>query len=300
MIRQYTSLGTDKKTLLGALQVEWDLPVCQFALPTGNDTLRVWGISLQEIKNASTYNGKLMTVYAGMAPGLPLANTQPPAGIIMEGVINQCFGNWQGTDMTLDFVIVYGIGGTPELPKNIVLNWKKGIPLGAAIQNTLAVAAPGTKCTVTVNPNLILGQDEPGFYENMSQFTEYLNRVSRHIIGGKYPGVNITYRGGQFFVFDNSSPSAPKSILFTDLIGQPAWLGPNEIQFKTVMRSDINVSDYVKLPPGQVTTAAQSQSQFRDGAIINGNFQIDQVRHIGSFRQPDGASWVTVFNGHPT
>lgn len=285
--------------MLGALNIEIDAPVYQFALPMGNDTVRVWGISLQEIKDASNYNKKVMRVYAGMSEGLPLANPAQQ-GLILEGVINQCFGNWQGTDMTLDFVIVYGIGGTPLEPKNLTLNWQKGLTLGEAVKATLAIAAPSVKCTNTTSANLILNQDEPGFYYNMAQFAEYVKGVSKHIIGGDYPGVNINFRNNEFFITDGTTKTSPKAVVFTDLIGQPTWLNPNEIQFKTVMRADLNLSDFITLPPGQVTTAAQSQSQFRDKSIFQGTFQLDQIRHVGSFRQPDAGSWVTIFNCHPT
>ncbi len=298
-IRRYSSLDAKGNVMLGALNIEIDAPVYQFALPMGNDTVRVWGISLQEIKDASKYNGKTMRVYAGMSKGLPLANPKQ-ANLLFEGVVNQCFGNWQGVDMTLDFVVVYGIGGSELNPKNLSFNWSQGMTLGTAIKNTLAIAAPNVTCNVAVSDGLVLGQDEPGFYENMVQFAEYVKEVSRHIMGGNYPGVNINFRNNQFYVTDGTTQTAPKPIVFTDLVGQPTWLASNEIQFKTIMRADLNVSDYVTLPQGQVTTAAQSQSQFRNGSILKGNFQIDQIRHVGNFRQPDGNSWVSIFNAHPT
>lgn len=59
------------------------------------------------------------------------------------------------------------------------------------------------------------------------------------------------------------------------------------------MRGDLNVSDIVKLPPGQVTTQAQSFSQFRQASAIQGTFMIQKIRHVGNFRQPQGAAWGT-------
>lgn len=284
--------------MLGALNVELDVPVIQFATPMGNSTVRVWGIGINDIKNASYYNNMVLKLYAGMAKGLPLANPKQQ-GLLMEGVINQCFGNWQGVDMTLDFVVVYGIGGTVVNPQNLVLNWTKGTTLGAAIKAALAVAAPTISCNDFSSPNLVQDHDEPAAYANLAQLSEYAYQKSRALLKGDYPGISLVLRNGAFFIYDNTTPKTPKDIVFTDLIGQPAWLASNEIQFKTAMRGDINVSDYIRLPPSQVSTQAQSYSQYRDGSVIQGSFMVDQVRHIGNFRQPDGNSWVTVFNAHP-
>lgn len=298
LIKQYTSLDSSGTTMLGALQIELDVPVIQFATPMGNGTIRVWGIPITDIKAASTYNNKVLKLYGGMAKGLPLANPKQQ-GLLLEGIINQCFGNWQGVDMTLDFIVVYGIGGTVVNPQNLVLNWTKGKTLGAAIKSALAVAAPTISCNDSSSPNLVQDRDEPGFYSNLEQLAEYAYRKSRSLLKGNYPGISVVLRNGAFFIYDNTTQTSPKSIAFTDLIGQPAWLAPGEIQFKTAMRGDISVSDYVTLPPSQVTTQAQSYSQYRDGSILQGSFMVDQVRHVGNFRQPDGNSWVTVFNAHP-
>jgi hypothetical protein len=308
LIRKFSSLDSSGVTMLGALNVELDMPSYPFANPSGNDTLRVWGIPLKENAAASNYNNKLIRVYAGMSKGLPLANPKQQ-GLILEGIVNQCFGNWQGVDMTLDFIIVYGIGGTELAPKNLVLNWSKGITLGAAVKSTLMVAAQnalgsaGPPVTVVDNTSsaLVLSQDEPGFYENMAQFAGFVRTVSRHINPDpKYPGVNIAFRGNTFYLYDGTTIAAPKAIAFQDLVGQPAWLDFQTVQFKTAMRGDFNVSDYVILPKGQVTTQAQSSSQFRSQSAISGVFQLDMIRHVGNFRQPDANSWVTVFNCHLT
>ena len=299
LIKQYTSLDSSGATMLGALNIELDVPAFQFATPMGNDTIRIWGISLTDIKAASTYNNKILKLYAGMAKGLPLANPKQQ-GLLLEGVINQCFGNWQGVDMTLDFVVVYGIGGTSIAPKNLVLNWTKGQTLGAAIKAALAVAAPTIACNDFSSPNLVQDKDEPAFYENLAQLSEYAYRKSLSLMKGTYPGLSLALKNGAFFIYDNTTQSAPKAISFTDLIGQPTWLAPNEIQFKTAMRGDIGVNDYITLPPSQITTQAQSFSQYRNGSILQGTFMVDQVRHVGNFRQPDGGSWVTIFNAHPS
>jgi hypothetical protein len=98
----------------------------------------------------------------------------------------------------------------------------------------------------------------------------------------------------QIVAYDGSTQANAKQIQFTDLIGQPTWYQFGVTQFKTAMRADINVNDYIKMPAGQVTTTAQSASQYRQGSVFSGTFWVSSVRHVGNFRQQDSNSWVTI------
>lgn len=293
---RYTSIVETGVNNPGALNIELDVPVYALDAPVGAATIRVWGISIQEIGAAFDLNQKLIKVYAGMGKGLPLASPDQ-AGLILQGQIQQAFGNWEGTNQTLD-LIVNADSGTQTAPKNIILNWKKGVNLANAIESTMAVAFPDFTTSVNISDKLVLNQDEQGYYQTMIQFAQYIKNVSRHIVGGTYSGVNIVIKEKEFVVYDGSTPTDPFPIAFTDLIGQPTWLGLGQIQFKCVMRADITVSDFVSLPEGQTTTTAQSYSQYRNKSDFQGAFMIDAVRHVGNFRQADAASWVTVFNAH--
>ena len=290
-IKSYTSQvnGTNDP---GALNVEMDVLVAPFAQPFGDSYVRVWGIDLQTIGQASDLNFKNITVYGGMAKGLPLANPKQ-AGILFQGAIRQAFGNWQGTSQTLD-LLVGATGGDPVAPQNIVFTWKKGQPMSAAIMATLAAAAPGFKLTINISPKLVFTEDVHGYYQSLTQFAQMIKNLSAQIIGSTYGGVDILINQNQFIVYDGTTQAAPKQIAFTDLIGQITWIGPGQISIKCVMRADILVGDYVKLPPGQIVTTAQSFSQYRNGSIFQGVFQVFSVRHVGNFRQPDGSAWVTV------
>src|ERR1700752_2385438 len=104
LIQQFTSLNTLGQTIPGALNVELDIPVFRMAEPAGAAYVRVWGISIKDIGQAFDLNGKNIEVSAGMAKGLPLANPKQ-SGLILQGTIQQAFGNWQGFDQTLDFVV---------------------------------------------------------------------------------------------------------------------------------------------------------------------------------------------------
>jgi hypothetical protein len=293
--RRYTSYdAASGSTLPGALTVELDIPVYTFETPAGAAYVRVWGIGLAEIGQSSNFNGKEIQVFGGMAKGLPLANPAQ-AGLLARGQIFQAFGNWQGVNQSLDFVF-YASTGSASAPMNLVINWMAGMQLSAAINDTLQTAFPTYKRTINISPNLILSHDEPGLHQSLTQFASYINSVSKSIIGGAYSGVRMVIRNGEIFVFDGTTPTTPKKIVFTDLIGQPTWIDFGTIQIQCVMRADIQVGDYISLPQSQVTTTVQSNSQFRNSLVFQGSFLVNRVRHVGNFRQPDAASWVTVID----
>jgi len=282
----------------GALQIELDITEYPFATPAGNSMVRVWGVSLQTISQASDFNGAPINVYVGMSKGLPLANPLQ-AGLVCSGTILQAFGNWIGTDMTLDLIIIADGGATQGDPKNFVFNWKKGQPLNEVISSTLATAYPSYTSQINIDPNVVLSQDETAYFQTIEQFAQYIKSMSATVIGGTYAGIDIVLKDGQFNVYDGTTQQNPISINFTDLIGQPTWIGPNIIQFNTVMRADLSVGDYIKFPTTQVTTTAPSQSQTRDKSAFQGVFAINYVRHVGNSRQPDAQSWISTFNCYP-
>jgi len=288
VLREWSSLDAKGNVIPGALNIELDAPVFVMAIPMGAAYVRLWGISLKDIGQAMDLNGQTIEVYAGMSKGLPLANPKQ-AGLILQGTIQQAFGNWQDTNMTLDFV-VNPAGGTLDAPANLVLTWRKGQKLSDAIKATLALAYPTYTASINISDKLVLAQDEPGYYQTLVQFAAYVKQVSQSIAGA---GVDIMVKDGAFTVSDGSVAATPKDIAFTDLIGQPSWTGLQTIQFKTVMRADINPLDYIKMPKAQTTQSQQSYSQYRQSSTFQGTYLVKSVRHVGNFRQPDANAWAT-------
>lgn len=299
VLKDYNSY-VNGQTDPGALNVEMDIQVAPYDTPVGGSFVRVWGIPLTDIGQAADLNFKNIAVYGGMQAGLPLANPAQ-AGLLVSGSVMQAFGNWRDVDMTLDINLVAGGTGSaaPSIlaPVNLTQNWKAGTPLAAAIRTTLAAAFPSIKSNIDISPNLVLAHDEPGFYGNLAQFAKYVNDVSQAIVGGdNYGGVRITIQDGAFVVYDGTTTKKPVQIAFDDLIGQVTWKAAQIVNFTTVMRADLHAGDYVMLPPGQVTTTAQSLSQYREGSVFTGKFQINNVRHVGNYRAESGDYWVSVFD----
>lgn len=294
----------------GALLVELDVPVTTFTQPFGLAYITIWGISLKTIGQASDLNNKKIKVYAGMQKGLPLANPKQ-AGLIVQGYVLQAFGNWIGTTQNLCFNIAGGDGpngtGSNAAPKNIVVNWKTGQPLGTAIAATLSTAFPGIKQSINIGSNLVLPNDEVGPFNTLEQLATYVKSMSKMINKDpNYVGVDISLINDEIKVYDGNvdgAPTAPKQptqIAFTDLIGQPTWIGPQMIQTKTVMRADLAVGDPIKLPKSQATTTSASLSQYRQNSVFQGQFQIATIHHVGNSRQPDANAWITTIDAFPT
>jgi hypothetical protein len=307
------------KTLPGAWDIIFDIPIVGLAATTWNATIQIWGISLAEISQANNFGltaggkpGFNISMFVGMQKGLPLANPKQ-AGLIFSGSIVQAFGNWINVDMTLDIVAAPVLSsasqpggiGTLKNPKNITLNWQ-GQPLSQALPATMTTAFPGVKTNIAISSDIVAptGAQLGGAYPTLEQLGQYLRQVSQDQIKTPgYAGVS-TWVGsdGSINISDNTqnSNSQVKQIEFTDLIGQPTWIESPFMQFKTVMRSDLNILDKIKMPPAIVTTTAASQSSLANQrANFQGEFLISSIRHVGAFRNPSADAWVTIVDAAP-
>lgn len=304
-IGPFTSLMTTGRTTNpAALNVYIDIPVTAYDSPIGTSGLvRVWGLPLYMISQAFNLNGKKIVVRGGMSPGLPLAN---PAqrGILVTATIQQAFGNWQGVNQTLDMYVKGSTGGALA-PRDISFNWQQGTKMATAIENALRTAygKEGYGVEIDISDNLVAYETMPGSYSSLQSFAQVMRSVSRDILKNNlYPGVRIVFDDKTFYVYDVSRPGSiaanPVFLNFEDFVGQPTWIGPNRVSFKTVMRGDIQMGDYVKFPTQtsayQFSTAG-AQTQARQRPTFSGSFIVQTVRHLGDYRQKGGDSWSTVF-----
>ena len=296
------------QTIPGALNIELDMPVVAFDSPQGNGLVRVWGVGLQMIGQASDLSGANITISAGMQKGLPLANPAQ-AGIIVQGSVYQAFGNWQGINQTLDLVVQC----SSLAPDNgIAFNWESGTPLQSALSTTLSQAFPNYKQDIKVGGNLQTPNDSAqiGTYRSLGQFCSYLRGISQKagqpVYGDQYPGVLVTIVGNTIKVYDGTQQQTPVKLAFQDLIGQPTWINPATVNFKTVLRSDIAVGSTIQFPQGIVApfaltsaAAAAPNSPARNKTVFQGVFSVVEVHHFANSRQPDADSWNSTFSAVP-
>ena len=204
-----TSLLSDGTPNPAALNIEFDIPFLNFANPNKNAWLRIWGLSLKDIGAALDLNDINVLITAGMSKGLPLANPTQQ-GVLLKGSVFQAYGNWIGTDQTLD--MNFQAANTTDLAVlNYPFLWKKGTTLATAIKQTLSVGMPNQKQDIQISSDLTIGYDETGFYTSPQQFAAWINARSKSIIGGTYPGVTIVSDGVTVTVYDGTvKPDANK------------------------------------------------------------------------------------------
>ncbi len=256
-----------------ALNVEMDMVTSAGHAAVSGSFVKIWGIPLSTILSANQFNNKTISVYGGMQQGLPLATAQvPEEGLLVSGLIFPCVGNWINTDMTLDFYIVAG-GGAPIVPKaaNVVINWLANTPLAGPLQQALQTAFPAYQVIMRISSQLVLPNDEPGFYQSFHQLSKYVYQISKKIMNNSnYLGVMMAFHGQKILV-DDGTQGGPKTwnINPWDLVGQPVWVDLNTVQVKVVMRGDIVIFDHIVLPPTLATLSRLGGAPALSGGITN-------------------------------
>jgi hypothetical protein len=294
----------------GALDIEGEIQTYNAAEPQGNSYVKIHGVGLGMIGQASNLNGMGIMLFGGMAKGLPLATAQSTqSGLLAQGTVFQAFGNWQGTDQTLDLIFNPGTLDA-DLAAFITFNWQPGVPLAQALASTLSQAFPNFTQRINV-ANLVRSYASGGAYQNIWQFADVLKDLTKKlgasIFGPQYPGVQIVCVGNVVHAYDTTVEAPVKMIAFQDLVGQPTWIDSATISFKTVLRADISPSAEIQFPQGvqapfaltSPTAAAAPGAPASSKTAFQGNFFVHTVHHYMHFRQPDGDSWASVFTASP-
>jgi hypothetical protein len=288
------------------LKVDLDIYQNAYHQYASNGYVRVFGINLKDLGQIGNYNpvitpdGKKIQlcgiiIQVGMSKGLPYANPRQ-RGIILQGSILQAFANWQGTEVTLDLVIVPGYVDSNSL-RNIPLTLKKDQELTVAVKQALRTAYPTTNINGSFSDGLKYTEDTQAQNFDLLTLSSTVNQISKSIKKDPtYTGAVITSNAEGFFLTDSAiTPTATRQIAFTDVIGNLTWLGINTIQAKVVMRGDLNIGDYISFESGiPVLNIVNNSSQYRNKISFNGVFFITKLHHTGSSRQADGNAWVTI------
>ena len=265
------------------LRVDLDIYQNAYHQYASNGYVRVFGINLKDLGQIGNYNPVIQSdgrkvqlcgiyIQVGMSKGLPYANPRQ-RGIILQGSILQAFANWQGTEVTLDLVIVPGYVDSNSL-RNIPFVMQKNQELTGAVKQALRTAYPTTNINGSFSDGLKYTEDTQAQNFDLLTLSSTVNQISKSI---------------------KKDPTYTKQIAFTDIIGNLTWLGINTIQAKVVMRGDLNIGDYISFQSGiPVLNIVNNSSQYRNKIAFNGVFFITKLHHVGSSRQADGNAWVTI------
>lgn len=289
-----------------AQDIEFDLLVYDASAVIGLQSVSLMGPALDDLLQSQQFGAIQppfwkVKLFGGMGAGFPLAKPKQ-AGLLAEGFVYQAFGNWQGTDMSLDFVIA-PLPCSWDQPANIVLNWLPGVPLADALKNCLTTAFPGVPLRINIQNNIVQNFQEAGYYSTLDELAQIVLEITKGWPNGKsdYPGVMIVAQNGEIKIYDSPTAPTPVQIDFTDLIGQPTWIRPKTMLVKLQMRADLRVGSLLRMPkamqslPGFVQTMASSYPNFlRYKSTFHGDFLVKGIRHLGSFRSTDATQWATM------
>ena len=282
----------------GALNVELDIPSLPFGTFQGNIFVRVWGVPITALGQASNLNGFDIEILGGMKPPYGL-NAAAKPGQLAVGQILQAYGNWEGQNQHLD-LIINNSAANPNATANIAFTWAAQESIADAIVQALTAAFPGfTILGADTLQRLVQDHAEPTMHTSLQSFCEYiLNRTQ----SPGYGGVQIRGVGTTFYLYDGTQATKPTQIQFPDIIGQPTWMSAAGISFSTVMRGDIVLGSRVLMPRGLfppytiVVPNTDTPTVLPANRLnFQGNFIVTEVHHFGDFRQPDAASWRTNF-----
>lgn len=150
--------------------------------------LQIKNIPAELLQYAKLYNNLVCEISAGFQPGsnyggsLPLeVAPEKRTGVIATGYVQNCFGNWIGTNLVMDFLIYPSPMGAPSLdqsgndgyasPQNMTFEWGYNNdgdydPLETALAQWLEPQF-GVKVVGKLNPNLSPPQNRYDQYGNI-------------------------------------------------------------------------------------------------------------------------------------
>ena len=199
LIQQYSSLKNGVYNP-GALMVEFDIMRFGESTPAGETHLTVWGIGPKDMQQArQNLYGKRIQIFAGMSKGLPLEGVWDKK-LAIEGTIFQVFGNWQGTELRLDFIIVAGPVNTTNrgqmVPLQLTMPWSMGQKLSVALTQCVMTMG-GFTPNISISDRLTLNYDRPMFCGSLAELAKNLRAFSlSRIKDPGYTGVEIAVVNG--------------------------------------------------------------------------------------------------------
>lgn len=301
----------------GALDVQFDLTISAMYVSGQMQYVRVYGVPMALMSNAfklADTNNKGQESLAwgvsleGGMMGPPLLGT-PRHGLLAIGSVYSAYGNWVGTNMTLDLFIAAPYM-TPKSKGAFVFSWVAGQPLSNALDASLGAAYEGTGTDIQVNISAYTTAHHVYHVcDNLASLARLVRTLTMPNAGQNASGpVIIGQTPGTVIAFDGTMQiGAATKLSYEDLIGQPTWIDVNQMQVTCVMRNDLHQGSLILMPPqitnrpGLTIQTPRSFPNFTNnyGPAFTGSFRVNEVRHIGNFRGTDSTQWVTVVNCNP-
>jgi hypothetical protein len=315
----------------GCLEVEFDITNA-FGHFLGQPLhLRIHNPTLEWVNNARNYNGSFVTIEAGLKSGLPLANPNQ-SGVIAYGIVWNSFANWIGTDLTLDFLVYpasqygspdlnYSFGTGPGSPSGYSFSWgQQSNTTTSSLLDAISDALTRTGLKLNEKSAIDSRLSSPpkvqysNFLTTFTEFAKYINDISIQAVAPSSPststgtGKNQDYNGvwlgflpdGSVLAYDGTTAPGSIQLEYQEFIGQPTWLTDGGVvQSVHPMRNDIGIGFDIQYPKNLPTSLNPLYSAAGRYNALNASAQtlrVQQVRHVGKFRDTSPTGWVTYVN----
>jgi len=302
----------------GALEIHFDIVNAVGHLIGKSSHLRIHNVPLRICQLALNYQGMDVTIYAGFksgpTSGFKLAK-QKQSGVIGFGRVQACIPNYVGTNLVMDFIIIPTYTGSPDLDvparfdstptKPYNFEWNANTDFMEALKVTFS--RMNIKVTGSVDSRVLNNTNRPITLMNSTyyQFSSFINNKTRNIVNQPLPTEKQDYDGVEMtfvspdtvFISDNTGGRDTVQLQIDEFIGQPSIFTPYGLQIQSIhpLRSDILVSGYVKYPKitAQVGMLPVAGTQTKPLTGSEKKLKVNQVRHMGSFRDSSPQGWAT-------
>ena len=152
------------------------------------------------------------------------------------------------------------------------------------------------------------------FLTTFREFSKYIADISLQVIAPSSPGTakgegtNQKYRGvwlgylpdKTILAYDGTSPPGAINLQYQEFIGQPTWMTDGGvIQSVHPMRNDISVGFDIQYPkniPANTNPLFAGAGRYNVLNASSQKLRVQQVRHLGRFRDTSPTGWVTYVN----
>lgn len=295
--------GQSTSGMSHALNIVFDIFSTSLDITNGGSVLTVYGLPMDVItQDVNLFGGKVSLV-AGFSGGLPLERAEQH-GMILQGDIWNCTGNWQGVNQALSFIINPGVlFDDNNSPLRITMDGKRGEKLSDILKRVLSRAYPRHQLEIQIRDTLVLPEDWTDTYTRPTQLAAILRSASKGIITEKtYRGVSLIMDRERIRIHDDLGRFGEKEIQASEIIGQPTWINWSTLSIKTPLRGDLMCGDIIRLPASIINGSSsllsvnspESYAWNRSSLAFNGEFQICSVRHVGDYYNASGEAWATI------
>ena len=272
-----------------------------------NNTITIFNVHPYYFNENQNLYGKRISLKAGMenTPLIQKIGYSGAYGTILEGWITNMIPEWNGRD-TQFATIVQNYNPGNAIPSVITMHIGDPVlpKIKAAFQN------------LTGNVGLLDMGNVPQALTSKSNYQHKIKNIASldNLLQGVH-GLTIIQKQSGFTLYSPLSPAAPtqKTVYLKagDFICQPSLIDGKtytEVALTLIMRSDINVNDFVVIPQDiwvgisalDVVADARALIDMFKGksvfSMFSGKYKVNSIWQLGDAKNRDPQAWATTLH----